>query len=202
MKIMIVDQFSKQELLVMNRLSPQEIEQIGRLSESLQGAAALFLKLMYHQAHLLRDMSEEEQKAVQYLLAKMMGVSLEPDDHPIDRESIDALLSHATTEPEYLTTLDVAKILGISPQLVRRYCQDGTIPAWRTLGNRGEWRIDVAYYQDHPGYRQFLRQRQEKQHATQQVRIGLKKLSSSENYEQLLAEIEQDRAKNKQIGDE
>lgn len=58
--------------------------------------------------------------------------------------------------PEYLTTEDVAEIEGVSPQTIRLHCKNNEIKAWRTPGARGEWRIDVSSYVDHPNFNRWL----------------------------------------------
>lgn len=48
--------------------------------------------------------------------------------------------------PEYLSTKAVSEILDISPQMVRRYCQDRQLKATRTMGLAGDWRIDTKEF--------------------------------------------------------
>ena len=61
-------------------------------------------------------------------------------------------ISLAKTTNDYLTVRDVAELLGISPQMVRRKCNSEKIKAWRTTGDTGEWRIDINQYLDDPTY--------------------------------------------------
>lgn len=49
-------------------------------------------------------------------------------------------------EPGYLSTKDVSKLLGISPQSVRKWCESNKLKATRTFGNYGEWRISTEQF--------------------------------------------------------
>lgn len=44
-------------------------------------------------------------------------------------------------DPEFISTSDVSKILGISPQAVRKWCETKKLEAKRTFGDYGEWKI-------------------------------------------------------------
>ncbi|WAH37732.1 helix-turn-helix domain-containing protein [Alicyclobacillus dauci] len=60
--------------------------------------------------------------------------------------------------PEFLSTKTVSEILGITPQMVRRYCQSKEIKATRTMGLGGDWRIETKdFIQQDPTREQRLR---------------------------------------------
>ncbi|MDN4075447.1 helix-turn-helix domain-containing protein [Fictibacillus terranigra] len=92
-------------------------------------------------------------------------------------------------DPEHLTTHDVATILNITPQMVRRYCAEGTLNAWRTLGDRGEWRIDVEQFEKNPNYIQMVKRR------TKNLMMAniVEELSTSKEYQEAMDQIEQER---------
>ncbi|WP_430510876.1 helix-turn-helix domain-containing protein [Gottfriedia solisilvae] len=62
--------------------------------------------------------------------------------------------------PEYLPVSDVAEILGISPQLVRRYCSEGKLEAIQTLEGSGKWRIEPFQFVDHANWSKYVEKRE------------------------------------------
>ncbi|MHB1629826.1 MAG: helix-turn-helix domain-containing protein [Bacilli bacterium] len=149
----------------MEQLRNEEIQALERLSDHSHGIVAKWLFLIKEQAELTQKMSfsdlsslkmaVQEHPELSHVLETIQQLSTEIiSTHSLsNREPFNAERAQdddKTEEPEYLSTLEVAKFLDISPQMVRRYCQDGSIKAWRTLGDRGEWRIDMAQYRDHP----------------------------------------------------
>ncbi|MHB1682102.1 MAG: helix-turn-helix domain-containing protein [Bacilli bacterium] len=149
----------------MEQLRNEEILALERLSDHSHGLVAKWLFLVKEQAELTQKMSFNDLdsirmaiqehpelahvlETIQQLSTEIISVHSVPNSEPSNE--VLAQDDDKTEEPEYLSTLEVAKFLAISPQMVRRYCQDGSIKAWRTLGDRGEWRIDMAQYRDHP----------------------------------------------------
>lgn len=60
-----------------------------------------------------------------------------------ERPTVASIHSAIQHSGGYLTTKEVADLLGVSPQMVRTYCQQSVYEASRTMGDRGEWRIDA-----------------------------------------------------------
>lgn len=48
------------------------------------------------------------------------------------------------TKKRYLTTGEVARAMGMSEDTIKRWCQDGRLPAERPGGSGTRWRIVVA----------------------------------------------------------
>lgn len=94
---------------------------------------------------------------------------------------------------DFLTTGDVAFLLGISPQQVRTYCQNGDIIAWRTNGNRGEWRIQVEQYVKHPRYEDLMNEKQNAEDHNKRILRTLERLSEEE-YTNMIDYLERKRA--------
>jgi S-adenosylmethionine:tRNA-ribosyltransferase-isomerase (queuine synthetase) len=79
-----------------------------------------------------------------------------------EKEEVQNVLSQITepTIPEYLTVRDVALLLDVTPQMVRRYCAEGKIDAYQRLEGSGKWTIPTAQFLHHPSWPAFLRKRQ------------------------------------------
>jgi hypothetical protein len=68
-------------------------------------------------------------------LAKAFGIFLE------DLRTLDG----TETVDRAVTTAEAGAILGLSAKTVRRYCEAGRFAgAWKTSGQKGEWRIPVV----------------------------------------------------------
>ncbi|MFL0575030.1 helix-turn-helix domain-containing protein [Priestia megaterium] len=91
--------------------------------------------------------------------------------------------------PDYLTTQDVANILGVSTQMVRRYCNEGQFDAWRTQGNKGEWRINVEQFKTHTNYIKMVNRR------TKNLLMAdlIEDLSNNTEYQSAIDRIEEER---------
>ncbi|OAS87839.1 MULTISPECIES: hypothetical protein [Metabacillus] len=95
--------------------------------------------------------------------------------------------------PDYLSTMDVSWLLSISPQMVRKYCQEGVINAWRTMGDRGEWRVEVNQYKNHPKFDELLVRLREHKQKNRQTLEAIKKLSNLDEYHTMFDEIEKNK---------
>lgn len=75
-----------------------------------------------------------------------------------EKNEIKVVMSNAKANnyPEYLTTQEVAKILQISTQMVRRYCGDGRIKAIQRMEGTGAWLIKTEQFIDHPNLPKVL----------------------------------------------
>lgn len=63
--------------------------------------------------------------------------------------------------PGYLTVYDVAEILDVSVQMVRRYCSNGTIKAEQRLKGSGKWHIKTKQFMDNKNWGEFVKKRAE-----------------------------------------
>ncbi|MED4183584.1 helix-turn-helix domain-containing protein [Priestia megaterium] len=102
--------------------------------------------------------------------------------------------SSEQAEPEeYLTVRDVAKLLGISPQMVRRHCANNNIVSWRTAGEKGEWRIDIDQYRSNPSYSKRLEtvldQVRNRKERKQNLISAVKELPQTNGYTEMLDDI-------------
>ncbi|WP_353949103.1 helix-turn-helix domain-containing protein [Sporolactobacillus sp. Y61] len=61
--------------------------------------------------------------------------------------------------PRFLPVRDVAMMLDISPQMVRRYCADGHIKAHQRFKNHGNWLIEASQFAGHPNWNRYVTQR-------------------------------------------
>ncbi|QSB49351.1 helix-turn-helix domain-containing protein [Parageobacillus toebii] len=100
-----------------------------------------------------------------------------------EKEEVQNVLSQITepTIPEYLTVRDVALLLDVTPQMVRRYCAEGKIDAYQRLEGSGKWTIPTAQFLHHPNWPAFLRKRQKVKN--QSINIAEKMLEYLEEEE-------------------
>lgn len=101
------------------------------------------------QSNLYKELNETEKEAVKVVMSK----------------------TEVNNYPEFLTTQDVAKILRISTQMVRRYCADGKIDATQRMEGTGAWLIKTEQFLDHPDLPKVLNSRKQ----NQQKSIGFAK---------------------------
>jgi predicted transcriptional regulator len=62
--------------------------------------------------------------------------------------------------PEHLTVRDVALLLEVTPQMVRRYCAEGKIDARQRLEDSGNCIIPTSQFLNHPNFTKFVRKRE------------------------------------------
>lgn len=76
-----------------------------------------------------------------------------------EKKEIFQFLSKRFNIPELITVRDVADILELSPQMVRRHCADGKIKSLQTLEGSGKWRVYSDQFMDHPNWFKFIKKR-------------------------------------------
>jgi predicted transcriptional regulator len=80
-----------------------------------------------------------------------------------ESERIEALHAFYKTEkleiPEFLPVRDVAEFLGVTPQMVRRYCQDGKIVAHQRFEGSGQWNIPTQQFEKDPLWMEFIKEK-------------------------------------------
>lgn len=85
-------------------------------------------------AEIIQGLSTEQKEKFQQELASSSNLLSEVKEEG------------TVSEPEYLSTNDVSKLLGISPQSVRKWCELKKLKAERTLGDFGEWKINIDQF--------------------------------------------------------
>lgn len=66
----------------------------------------------------------------------------------------------ASNLPEFLPVSEVAMILDVSPQMVRRYCAEGKISAKQRLDDRGKWLIPTEQFLTKPEFSMYIKQKE------------------------------------------
>src|SRR5699024_9761513 len=74
------------------------------------------------------------------------------------KEAFEAL-SRKFNIPDYITVRDASEILGVTPQMVRRYCSEGKLLGHQTLQGSGKWRLDTEQFMDKPNWGKFIEKR-------------------------------------------
>jgi hypothetical protein len=128
----------------------QEIEILENAAKNAKGKMAILFDSLRRANEILHSLSMEE----------FEQLIKESENHPALKSIIVNDISKMKMEkesiheglnlPGFLTVSDVSEMLNITPQMVRKHCAAGKIKAWRTLGDSGEWRIDVDQYKSHP----------------------------------------------------
>lgn len=88
----------------------------------------LATELTNMQSNLYKELNETEKAEVKVVMSK----------------------TEVNNYPEFLTTQDVAKLLRISTQMVRRYCADGKIDATQRMEGTGAWLIKTEQFLGNP----------------------------------------------------
>ena len=141
----------------------QEIETLESAAQNAKGKIAILYDSLKRASEILHSLSIEEFEQLQK----------ESESHPVLKSIVSNAVTRNTVHkeetvqfnlkteidpnlPGFLTVNDAAELLSISPQSVRKYCKSGRIQAWRTLGDSGEWRIDIEPYKTHPNIEPIL----------------------------------------------
>ncbi len=193
------------------RVEKNTIRAIEKISvESNDQQIASFFKLVKQTNLALQEQSEFLRKLDVNKVNEILRISRsDPDLAPIvpilEAYQEIAITALAWQEPEiktaetkatdFLTTGDVAFLLGVSPQQVRTYCQNGDIIAWRTNGNRGEWRIQVDQYLDHPRYRELTKRMEVLGERNSRILRTLGTLSEEKEYTDMIERVISERTK-------
>jgi predicted transcriptional regulator len=69
------------------------------------------------------------------------------------------VLSKQFNIPDSITVRDASEILGVTPQMVRRYCAKRKLGGHQTLEGSGEWRLDTEQFMDKPNWDKFIEKR-------------------------------------------
>jgi len=96
-------------------------------------------------------------RAVNRLKEMEKALDIELTDEDIQLIHKYALPENALeTVPEHLTVAEVAELIEVSPQMVRRKCMTGEILAHRTLNGKGKWRIPAKQFMTHPRFEELV----------------------------------------------
>lgn len=117
-----------------------------------------------------------------------------------EKDLLKKMLEPSEKRDDFLTVDDVSKLLGISPQMVRRKCSKNQITSWRTTGNRGEWRIDINQYRTHPIFNkrleELIKQKQSRKEKKKKLVQAVKQLSETEGYTEIFDAIDAQKGSN------
>ncbi|MBW8349605.1 helix-turn-helix domain-containing protein [Bacillus sp. IITD106] len=79
-----------------------------------------------------------------------------------EKEEVERLIIKAfeSSLPAYLPVSEVSQILGVSTQMVRRYCSEGKIKAKQRLGETGQWLIPTEQFISKPEFTKYLKRKE------------------------------------------
>jgi hypothetical protein len=109
--------------------------------------------------------SEISERAKRYVTILRMQMELEKQKEQIylelnelEKQEASNILREAINVdfPEYLPVRDVAEILEVTPQMVRRYCADGRIDARQRIEGSGKWLIPTDQFITHPNWSKYV----------------------------------------------
>jgi hypothetical protein len=127
--------------LIENSNIGTEYENSSMMSENARRYVELVrlsLELEKHKEKIYQNLNEQDKENVQKILNKI--------DDPVI--------------PQHLTVRDVALLLEVTPQMVRRYCTDGKIDARQRLEDSGKWIIPTSQFLNHPNFSKFVWKRE------------------------------------------
>lgn len=61
--------------------------------------------------------------------------------------------------PDYVTVKDAAEIIGVTVQMIRKYCVENKLTAQQTMPGSGKWRIETTQLMNYPGWNNYLEKR-------------------------------------------
>lgn len=112
--------------------------------------------------------AEISEKAKRYVTIVRMQMELEKQKEQIyfeldemEKQEANTILKEISTGdfPEFLPVRDVAIILEVTPQMVRRYCVDGRINARQRMEGSGKWLIPTDQFIAHPNWKKYVQKR-------------------------------------------
>ncbi|RYG72927.1 DNA-binding protein [Lentibacillus lipolyticus] len=80
---------------------------------------------------------------------------LDEEEKNISQKIIMELLSI----PEYVNVKEAAYIIGVSEQMIRRYCSENKLHAEQTMPGSGKWRIETTQLMKYPGWKSYVNKR-------------------------------------------
>lgn len=84
-------------------------------------------------------------------------IYLELNEH--EKQEANDLLRKTAEFAEYLPVRDVAEILEVTPQMVRRYCAEGKIEARQRIEGSGKWLIPTEQFIAHPNWNKYIQKK-------------------------------------------
>jgi hypothetical protein len=119
---------------------------IGKMNEKAINVNVKRYVQMIHQSieiekereMLYMELSEEEKREAEHLLKDLFQSEL----------------------PEFMPVSEVAQMLNVTPQMVRRYCAEGKIIAKQRLENSGQWLIPTEQFVTRPEFFKYLKDKE------------------------------------------
>ena len=119
-----------------------------------------------YKPQLIEEQMMLSRKSMDFVKVMMLQEELERERErlyqglsEIEKKEAFEVLSKQFNIPSFITVRDTSEILGITPQMVRRYCSDGKIKSHQTLEGSGKWRIDAEQFMDKPNWDKFIEKR-------------------------------------------
>lgn len=177
----------------------RQIDEFEQAVECASPLNSVFLILLKDLKKISQKLEDKDIKELNEIAKKYPSIKPTLNLFILSEENAGSLSGNknqeSEDEPDYLTTSDVAEILDISPQMVRKHCKEGKLKSWQTLGDRGEWRIDVEQFRDNPRYKQMIRDRIDRNLRLVET---VRELSKSDEYLEMLDQIDENREKNRE----
>lgn len=76
-----------------------------------------------------------------------------------EKEEAFAVIKKTFSIPEYVTVKDAAEIVGVSAQMIRKYCSEEKFKSKQSMPGSGKWRIETSQLMDYPGWNEFVGKR-------------------------------------------
>jgi len=87
---------------------------------------------------------------------KVNNMSMLSDDavlSPFEDEHVEVKV------PEYIKVADAARIMGVSTQMIRKFCVEGKLKAQQSMPGSGRWKIKASELMHYPGWDDFIKRK-------------------------------------------
>lgn len=87
-----------------------------------------------------------------------------------EREMVYAAIQQKPVKvPEYIKVADAARIIGVSPQMIRKYCSEGKLNAQQSMPGSGRWKIKASELMHYPGWNDFIERKKSTREKTKEL---------------------------------
>ncbi|WP_373895373.1 helix-turn-helix domain-containing protein [Virgibacillus sp. CBA3643] len=76
-----------------------------------------------------------------------------------DKQNLSEVIKEKFNIPDYVTVKDAAEIIGVTVQMVRKYCTENKLDAKQNMPGSGKWMIETTQLMEYPGWNKYMEKR-------------------------------------------
>ena len=110
--------------------------------------------------------TEMSERVKHYVTIQKMQMELEKQKEQLylelnenEKQEASDLLRKTVEFPQYIPVREVAEILEVTPQMVRRYCTEGKIDAKQRMEGSGKWLIPTNQFIAHHNWNKYIQKK-------------------------------------------